>query len=265
MSAFTLDVSALSGTANAGAPTAISGLTFHGVANNWDCVVTAGVNPGGWGKYLRMSNQGSGLTVEKFMRWDTVGSLGANVDTEALCLFRINAITADPGCYMPIIMRHNGTSQYYALNNVNSTQERLQKFTALTANEHVSNAAAKVAAATVWTWAKMRVTTASGTWEYKLWADGGSEPAYGTPANSTTLTSGYVGFGAGDYNGMPLDVGWFSVGTAGTAAPSPSTGQAAAKRFGGVPFSANSRKGVWRERLSGLLVPDRTILTPRFA
>lgn len=32
-------------------------------------------------------------------------------------------------------------------------------------------------------------------------------------------------------------------------------GQPAGKRFGGIPFSANSRKGVWRERASGLLVP----------
>ena len=34
-----------------------------------------------------------------------------------------------------------------------------------------------------------------------------------------------------------------------------SAGQPTVKRWGGVPFAAGARRGVWRERLSGLLLP----------
>lgn len=214
------DFSTLSGTANTASPTAIAGFTWVGGEGNWNAVVTAGANPGGGGKYVRIANNASGLTLFKFMRWDTVGSLGANVDTELLALFRIHAF-ADAEQYCPLVIRHNGATQYYALNAPNvAATEQMQRFTGLVVSESVGNSITRVTTADAWFWSRGKVLTSSGHWSWKIWADGGAEPAYfsiGT-ADSVALTSGYVGFGTGNYTGLPMDVGFLSIGTAGDPA-----------------------------------------------
>jgi hypothetical protein len=233
MATFSDDFSTRSGTATVVAPTGIAGYTlFAGAGSEGN--ISASIQTDGTaigGKVLRWDDTGWGEGV--LISPDDIGGLSAGVAAEVLVGFKFGTLAGTKGGHFstvgPIIRALTDMSKFNGVGfqrNGGTPVEQFQGWYFNVGNDWSNMGSAKVVTGTIvagdWWWSRMSVT-AGGSWSWKVWKDGVSEPGYDvTGASETSQTSGHVGVGGYDNTPYgPIDIQWLSVGTAGSAAPSP--------------------------------------------
>lgn len=234
MSVFTDDISthSTSEVANNSATTGITGWTWASSGSSAfqnATIVTDGGALGG--KVLRFTDSGWGNNM--FLYPTAIGSLGSAVRTEILVSWRVNNTTANHNEFyrvqIPCARSATTTgSQRYAVGfHKTALAIESQLFEFQDANDWTSVGAASTLtgfAAGDWWWTRLLVDT-SNQWQWKSWKDGTSEPGYFiSPTSATASTAGYVGIGFLSIDYGPIDIQFFSVGTAGSSPDNPNGG-----------------------------------------
>lgn len=156
------------------------------------------------------------------LTWDTPGSISG--DVEVLCRIQ-HAHTTNID---QAIRTHICTSGIPSLESAYFTNFFVATSpTTVALAEYDGGTATNVAAAEISvarnTWYWVRLQKSSTTIQAKVWAHGESEPSSWSPSGSdSSLSSGSVGFGR-VYSAGTLWSDFFSVGTGGDSAPSPSS------------------------------------------
>lgn len=238
MATFSDDFSTRTGTATVSAPTGISGYTLFAPSGSASYIsaqiVTDATAIGG--KLLRLQDSGWG-GGPVIITPDAIGSVAAGTETEILVGFRLglsnDADSPAHGRMVPAMLRTTDASaspvRIYGVGyrRTASTSTRFQGWYFQGVDDWSNLGPEKTLSPSLvandrW-WVRLHVT-AAGSWSWKVWKDGASEPGWdATGTSDTTRTSGYVGAGAADsftrYD--PLDIEWMSVGTGADAAPMP--------------------------------------------
>jgi hypothetical protein len=225
--------------ATVSAPTAISGWTAVMPASSAGHVSAEIVTDAGaiGGKIMRLKDWngsdswgGGGKSIVP----TTIGNVSSNVATEILVSWKIaESATFDSPLYPAGFIRQqiaDPLQMYYVGLDYNSGgAETLRLWYYNAGNEWSAIGASKDIASTYtpgdWMWVRLRVSAAGG-WLWKSWEQGDSEPGswQNSEASDTTFTAGYSGVGCIRTGNNPIDYQWFSMGTSGDAAPSPSGG-----------------------------------------
>lgn len=189
------------------------------------------------GNSLRLVDTGWGGNPI-FMTPDSIGSLSAGVETEVLISWKLGSLATTGSGYFravfPLLRALSDGSRYNGLGiqNTAGPTYQLRSWYFQGSNDWNNIGSARNVTASLstgeWWWVRMRVT-AAGAWSWRAWeGDFSSEPGSWdvSGVSQTSQTSGYVGFGSGgSFTSIdPIDVQYFSVGTAGDSAPGPSGG-----------------------------------------
>ena len=239
MATFSDDFSAASGTANQAATTAISGWTgiFAGSSTYQNAtIVTEGGTIGG--KILRVTDTGWGGTTAMYPT--SIGSLADNTTTEVLVCWRIGTgITTSNGSHFaaPFVRLNTATAarRYQIGYSIAAGTEDHQLHYIHDGNEWSTAGALKDVTTDYvqgdWWWSRVQVDGgATSNWRWRTWKDGTSEPGSWQNADVSAADEsrrgGAVGVGLLRSSGVGtlIDVQYFSVGTAGDAAPEPGGG-----------------------------------------
>jgi hypothetical protein len=169
---------------------------------------------------------GSGSSITIMAEVDTIGSLGTNVETDVLVQFEMPS----SGSNFHIIRMRMGTlapdADSIALTSEGTEgQLRVADWRGATVWDWVGVAVTVTGLNwdEVW-WFRMQVASGgAGSFQWKAWADGASEPGSWnqTGLTYTAQTAGYCGFGE---LSTECRWGWFAIGTVGDDAPGPSAG-----------------------------------------
>lgn len=204
-------------------------------------IITEAAAPGG--KVLRLLDTGFGAS-NKSMRPTSIGAVADDTTTEILVLWRhedVGQTSQNAGQFAPGFIRQSTTNlrNRYQVSPLLSSSVWTHRLAQISNGSVGSNVgAAKDVTSTYapgqfW-WTRLQVDGgATGNWRWRTWKDGDSEPGTWTNADSanTFIRGGYVGVGLdATATGQHMDIGWFSVGTGGDAAPEPSAGSSQAPR-----------------------------------
>ena len=209
-------------TAHGTATAAITGWTHqHPLGAFSDLRLTVITEEGGTegGKFALIDDTGFGNAAH-LVSMNGPGSIAAETETEVLFRFRIAAALSGSttlGKFRSEVPPGN----HYTLQADASGNVVLWYYVGTSPSTTVGASVTKGLVADTWYWARVYVTTA-GAWSWRVWSGAvGDEGAWDvSAASNATQNSGYVGIGMLASTQI-LHYDWFSVGTAGDAAPSP--------------------------------------------